>query len=99
MSARPTLHFVVYDICDPKRLRRVHRTLRGYGDPVQLSVFLCHLTPLQLAELRAELEAIVAATEDQVLLLPLGKQRERILERILSVGRTLEVPGLGARIF
>ncbi len=25
-------YLVAYDISDPKRLRRVHRTMRGYGD-------------------------------------------------------------------
>jgi CRISPR-associated protein Cas2 len=32
--------FVVsYDVCCPKRLRKVFRVLRGFGDHVQLSVF------------------------------------------------------------
>jgi len=26
------LYLVTYDICDPKRLRKVYRLMRGYGD-------------------------------------------------------------------
>ena len=40
-----TCYIVAYDIADPKRLQRVHRTMRGYGDPLQYSVFRCVLSP------------------------------------------------------
>src|SRR5437870_5051974 len=40
-----TCYIVAYDIADPKRLQRVHRTMRGYGDPLQYSVFRCILSP------------------------------------------------------
>jgi CRISPR-associated endonuclease Cas2 len=40
-----TCYLVAYDIADPKRLQRVHRTMRGYGDPLQYSVFRCILSP------------------------------------------------------
>ncbi|MFO0762685.1 MAG: CRISPR-associated endonuclease Cas2, partial [Byssovorax sp.] len=32
-------YVVAYDVCDPKRLRQVHKTMRGFGDALQLSVF------------------------------------------------------------
>ena len=41
-------YVVTYDICDPKRLRRVYETLRGHGDHLQLSVFRCDLTRREL---------------------------------------------------
>ena len=34
-----TCYIVAYDIADPKRLQRVHRTMRGYGDPLQYRSF------------------------------------------------------------
>lgn len=36
---------VTYDICQDKRLARVHKTMRGFGDHLQYSVFECQLTP------------------------------------------------------
>lgn len=32
---------VAYDISDDRRRNRLHRLLRGFGEPVQRSVFLC----------------------------------------------------------
>jgi CRISPR-associated protein Cas2 len=32
---------VCYDICEPKRLRRVHKVMKGFGEPWQYSVFFC----------------------------------------------------------
>lgn len=37
-------YLVCYDICDDKRLRKVFRTMRGFGDHLQYSVFECQLT-------------------------------------------------------
>ena len=39
------LYFVAYDIADAKRWRSVFKTMHGYGEWVQLSVFQCRLTP------------------------------------------------------
>src|SRR5690606_35574631 len=39
-----TAYVVTYDICEPKRLRRVYRIMLGYGDHLQYSVFRCELT-------------------------------------------------------
>jgi len=43
------LHLVAYDIADPKRLYQVHKRMRGFGDPLQYSVFVCLLSPKELA--------------------------------------------------
>lgn len=32
---------VAYDISDDRRRNRLHRLLRGFGEPVQKSVFVC----------------------------------------------------------
>lgn len=71
MSAR-NVYIVAYDICDPARLRRVHRTMRGFGDGIQLSVFRCHLSDRERVQLIAALEPIIHHKEDQVLIIPLG---------------------------
>jgi len=48
-------YVVAYDISDPKRLRKVYKTMRGYGEHVQLSVFRCELTEMERLELRGKL--------------------------------------------
>jgi CRISPR-associated protein Cas2 len=66
------LYIVAYDICDPKRLRRVFRTVKGYGEHLQYSVFRCDLTPTQRLQLAAKLEQIIDHGVDQVMLVDLG---------------------------
>jgi CRISPR-associated protein Cas2 len=69
------LYLVCYDICGDgadRRLRRVYRTLRGFGEHIQYSVFRCVLTDRQLAELEGKLDAEIDPTRDQVLFVPLG---------------------------
>lgn len=72
MTQITKLWMVCYDITDDKRRTRVFKLLRGYGDHVQLSVFRCVLSPIQKARLLDGLEQRIKASEDQVLLIPLG---------------------------
>lgn len=65
-------HLVAYDIRDPKRLRRVHRVMKGFGMPFQYSVFLCDLTSAERFDLLVELEAIIDRSEDCVAAVELG---------------------------
>lgn len=78
---------VTYDICDPKRLRDVFDTMKGFGRHVQLSVFQCDLTSTRLAELKVRLKDIVDPMFDQVLFFDLGPSDGRGLEVVSSVGR------------
>ena len=45
--------------------------MRGYGEHLQYSVFLCELTPKLEGEMKEELEHIIKEDEDQVLIIPL----------------------------
>lgn len=81
------LYIVAYDICDQKRWRRVFRLMKGYGEWVQLSVFQCHLTAQQHAELVALLDGMIHHAEDHVLLLDFG-QAERVTPHVISLGKT-----------
>ena len=47
-------YLVAYDIRDPRRLREVHRIVKGYGVSLQYSVFVCDLTFKELCALRFE---------------------------------------------
>lgn len=67
-----TRYLVSYDICDDKRLRRVAKTLEGYGERLQYSLFECPLDRQRCAELRSSLHEIINHDEDQVLFVSLG---------------------------
>lgn len=70
MADRKRWHLVTYDVRDPKRLRRVYRLLRGYGEHLQYSVFRVRLGPVQFQRMRWELERLLEK-EDDLLVIPL----------------------------
>ena len=80
-------YLVCYDISDDKRLRRVFKIMRGYGDHLQLSVFECQLTRMDLARLEAELSEVIHHEDDQVLFVDLGPAEGRGDRVITSLGR------------
>jgi CRISPR-associated protein Cas2 len=82
-----TSYLVCYDIADDKRLRQVFKTMRGYGDHLQYSVFECQLTPMDLARCRAELSKIIKHDEDQVLFVNLGPAEGRGDRVITALGK------------
>jgi CRISPR-associated protein Cas2 len=85
-------YIVSYDICDPRRLRLVLETVRGYGDHLQYSVFRCELNPTELLKLRAALAEIIHHGEDQVLFVDLGPEDGRARTAIGSLGRAYTHP-------
>lgn len=70
-------YLICYDIADDKRLRKVFRTMRDFGDHLQFSVFECQLTPIDLARCRATLSDIINHAHDQVLFIDLGPTEGR----------------------
>jgi CRISPR-associated protein Cas2 len=80
-------YIVSYDISDPKRLRQVFKAMRAWGDHLQLSVFECQLTSMDLARLRAELADIIHHSEDQVLFVDLGPAQGRGDRVITALGK------------
>jgi CRISPR-associated protein Cas2 len=85
-------YIVSYDISDPKRLRKVFRLMKGYGEHVQLSVFRCELTHRALVELRSRLGSTINHNEDQVLFVDVGPEDGRAGTAISAVGRAYESP-------
>jgi CRISPR-associated protein Cas2 len=77
-------YLVTYDIADDKRRNTVFRTLHGFGDHAQYSVFFCELNARELVQLRSRLREAVHQREDQVLILDLG-QASRPLDATLEV--------------
>lgn len=85
--------FVVsYDISCPRRLRRVYRLMRGWGEHIQLSVFRCELNPRELVELRGRLSKIINNVEDQVLFVDVGPVEGRGSTSIRAIGKTYTPP-------
>ncbi len=82
-SAVRKTYLITYDICDPKRLRKVHGLMRDFGDHLQYSVFECQLDAADLARCRRALAELIHHGEDQVLFVDLGPSEGRG-ERVIS---------------
>lgn len=82
-----TSYLVCYDICDDKRLRKVHKLMRGFGDHLQYSVFECQLTAMDLVRCRSQLSEIIHHAEDQVLFVDLGPAEGRGDRVITALGK------------
>ena len=80
-------YLVCYDISDDKRLRKVFRTMRDYGDHLQYSVFECQFTEMDLVKCRAELSEIIHHDQDQVLFVCLGPAEGRGDRVITALGK------------
>lgn len=78
---------VTYDVCDPARLRKVFKVMKGFGRHVQYSVFVCDLNELGLAEMREQLLGVIEPTKDQVLLVDVGPAERRGISVFESLGR------------
>ena len=85
-------YIVSYDISDDKRLRQVFKTVGGYGDHIQLSVFRCELSKRELVELRTKLSSIIHHKEDQVLFIDVGPVLGRGSTSISAIGRVYTEP-------
>ncbi len=79
-------YLICYDICDDKRLRKVFKAMRGYGDHLQYSIFECQLNAIDLAKCRHELAQIIKHNEDQVLFVDLGPSEGRGERVITALG-------------
>lgn len=80
-------YLVCYDIADEKRLRQVFKTMRGFGDHLQFSIFECQFTPTDLVRCRDELRRIIHHTQDQVLFVNLGPSEGRGDRVITALGK------------
>lgn len=76
-------YLVCYDICHPRRLAKVGKTMRGFGDRVQYSIFECRFTKTDLLKCQQRLAAIINAREDQVMFVNLGPVEGRA-DRVIS---------------
>ena len=66
------VYLVCYDVADDKRLRKTYRKMRGFGDPLQYSVFRCELSPVERQLMKEALWSLLNWNEDRVILVDLG---------------------------
>lgn len=80
---------VAYDISDAKRLREIARTMLGFGDRIQFSVFRCLLTDRQRELLFSAIVNIIHHKEDRVVVIDLGPADGQSGKRFRYFGRSL----------
>ena len=85
-------YLVCYDIRDPKRLRHVHKVVKGFGESWQYSIFFCVLKPIDRVRLQVELEEQMNLKEDQALVIDLGADEDDARTAALVIGQSL--PGV-----
>ena len=90
-------YLVAYDVADDKRRNQVFRTLSGYGDRAQYSVFFCEVNPRELAELRGKLHRTIHDSEDQVMILEAGCGHTTARNRSPMSWKTLSTGNNGIR--
>lgn len=80
-------YLVCYDISNDLRLRRVHKTMVGFGDRLQYSVFECRFSAADLARCKHALGKLIHHRDDQVLFVDLGPSDGRGDRVISAIGR------------
>jgi len=85
----PRRNFIVtYDIRNDKRLRKVFRICKGFGEHLQYSVFECDLTDAEKADMEARLREVMNLKDDQVLFIDLGPVAYRSERAITALGQS-----------
>ena len=81
------IYIVTYDISNNRRWRRVFKTMNGFGEWIQLSVFQCRLSRRRRAELEMHLRELIKAGEDHVLVIDIGPADKSDVA-VMSIGKT-----------
>lgn len=97
--AERTRYLLAYDIREPRRLRRVHRVAKDFGEPLQYSLFVCDLTRVELTRFKGALIEELKQTEDSVSIFDLGPPSGRGIRCVEFIGRRRELPTDDAAIW
>ena len=79
-------YIVSYDISDPKRLRTIFNLMKGFGDHLQLSVFICELSLKEKAILLWKLEEVINHNEDSIMIARVGSTENNTLKKLEFIG-------------
>ncbi|HRQ72820.1 MAG TPA: CRISPR-associated endonuclease Cas2 [Phycisphaerales bacterium] len=82
-------YLVCYDVRDARRLRRIHRLMKAYGEPWQYSVFYCTLKAIDRVRLENAAREILNLREDQLLIVDLGGNEQTARESATVLGQSL----------
>ncbi len=82
-------YLVCYDIREAKRLRKVHKTMKAYGEPWQYSVFYCTLKDIDRVRMQSELEDVMNHKKDQIVIIDLGGNDRSAREAVTTLGPKL----------
>ncbi|MEM2900661.1 MAG: CRISPR-associated endonuclease Cas2 [Thermoplasmata archaeon] len=85
-------YLVSYDITDQKRWNKVYKIMLGFGQRLQYSVFICELTPIDVVKLEMKLRGVIKHDEDKIMLIELGKDADKIEEKITWLGVHTPLP-------
>ena len=96
--ARRKRYLVAYDIREDKRLRRVHKTMKGYGWALQYSVFVCDLDAIELIAMRTDLGEIIHHALDSIAIVDLGSPDGRGSDCFQFMGMADRLPTSGSVI-
>lgn len=80
---------VCYDISDAKRLRRIHKLMKGFGESWQYSIFFCVLKDKDRVRMQMMIEEEINQHEDRVMFLELGTDEQFVRGRITVLGEAL----------
>lgn len=83
-------YLVTYDITDEKRLKKVFKVMKDYGDHLQFSVFLCDLNEIEKICMESTIRNFMNEKSDQVLIVDLGVASRQVDEEsFYALGRPL----------
>lgn len=79
MDTKRSRYLIAYDICDAKRLYRVHKKVEAYAIGGQKSFYECWLTKHELVHFKQEISEIMEKDEDRVMIFQLHSDTEPLL--------------------
>lgn len=91
-------YLVCYDIRDPKRLRKVHKVMKGYGESWQYSVFFCVLKEIDRVRMQTDLEEQMNLRDDQALIIDMGNSEDASREATCILGQPLPQQQTGVMV-
>jgi len=91
-------YLVCYDISNSKRLQRIHKLMKGYGESWQYSVFFCMLKGIDRVRMQADIEKEINMDEDQVVIIDLGSNEKSSRQAVTVIGQRLPEEKTGIEV-
>lgn len=91
-------YIVAYDIRHPRRLREVFKAMKGYGEHLQYSVFVCDLDGTEKPAMMLHLGSIINHATDSVVIVDVGEARGRGELCFEFMGERRDLPSSGSLI-